>query len=228
MYANTLEELEGTYLHPLGGRREGVRRKVVRWISKTLRPFPALYHYAAQVLTVYRRHGGLRFARPKVEPEIELIRQGVTGYNIIRHRDRYYAILQREGEFSPEKAETGGYSSCFLGHSVDEVLQSIAASIPTGGAFACEEDAEPAQVIVEGFHNFNIVRQGKEFYAFLQSEGEFTPSKLLSKQYAPLFYGLSLEEIQRKILSAPAAESAWLQDSENPADSIDVLRRGIH
>ena len=228
MYANTLEELEGTYLHPLGGRREGVRRKVVRWISKTLRPFPALYHYAAQVLTVYRRHGGLRFARPKVEPEIELIRQGVTGYNIIRHRDRYYAILQREGEFSPEKAETGGYSPCFLGHSVDEVLQSIAASIPTGGSFACEEDAEPAQVIVEGFHNFNIVRQGKEFYAFLQSEGEFTPSKLLSKQYAPFFYGLSLEEIQRKILGALAAESAWLQDSENPADSIDVLRRGIH
>ena len=108
------------------------------------------------------------------------------------------------------------------------MLQSIAASIPTGGSFACEEDAEPAQVIVEGFHNFNIVRQGKEFYAFLQSEGEFTPSKLLSKQYAPFFYGLSLEEIQRKILGALAAESAWLQDSENPVDSIDVLRRGIH
>ena len=188
IYANTLEELEGTYLHPLGGRREGVRRKVVRWVSKILRPFPALYHYAAQVLAVYRRHGGFRFTRSKMEPEIELIRQGVTGYNIIRHRDRYYAILQREGEFSPEKAETGGYSSCFLGHSVDEVLQSIAASIPTSRSFACEEDAVPAQVIVEGFHDFNIVRQGKEFYAFLQSEGEFTRSKLLSKQYAPFFF----------------------------------------
>lgn len=139
-YANTLEELEGAYLHPLGGRREGVRRRVVRWISKTLRPFPAFYRCAAQLLAVYRRHGGFRFAGLKTEPEIELIRQGVTGYNIIRHRDRYYAILQREGEFSPEKAESGGYSSCFLGHSVDEVLQSIAASIPLSTSFIFDKD----------------------------------------------------------------------------------------
>ena len=225
-YANTLEGLEGTYLHPLGGRREGMRRKLVRWISKTLRPFPALYGYAAHVLRVYRRHGGFRFARPKAEPEIELVRQEVTGYNIIRHRDRYYAILQREGEFSPEKAEAGGYSSCFLGHSVDEVLRSIVASIPVSKSFACEEDAEPAQIIVEGFHNFNIVRQGKEFYAFSQSEGEFARSQLLSKQYTPSFSGLSLEEVQRKILSALPAESAWLQGSVNPVDSIEASRRG--
>lgn len=225
-YANTLEELEGTYLHPIGGRREGVRRKLVRWISKTLRPFPVLYHYAAQVLTVYRRHGGFKFARPKAEPEIELVRQGVTGYNIIRHRDRYYAILQREGEFSPEKAEAGGYSSCYRGHSVDEVLRNIAASIPASRSFTCEEDAEPAQIIMEGFHNFNIVRQGKEFYAFLQSEGEFARSQLLSKQYTPSFSGLSLEEVQRKILSALTGESAWLQRWQNPVDPIEGSRRG--
>jgi hypothetical protein len=225
-YANTLEELEGTYLHPIGGRREGVRRKLVRWISKNLRPFPLLYHYAAQVLAVYRRHGGFKFARPKAEPEIELVRQGITGYNIIRHRDRYYAILQREGEFSPEKAEAGGYSSCYRGHSIDEVLRNIAASIPSSRSFTCEEDAEPAQVIVEGFHNFNIVRQGKEFYAFLQSEGEFARSQLLSKQYTPSFSGLSLEEVQHKILSALTGESAWFQRWKNPVESIEESRRG--
>lgn len=225
-YADTLEELEGKYLHPLGGRREGVRRKLVRWISKTLRPFPALYHYAAQVLAVYRRHGGFRFTRPKAEPEIELVRQGVTGYNIIRHRDRYYAILQREGEFSPEKADAGGYSSCYRGHSVDEVLRSIAANTPASRSSAFEEDAEPAHIIMEGFHNFNIIRQGKEFYAILQSEGQFVRSKLLSKQYTLSFSGLSLEEVQRKILMALTDESAWLQAWNNSVDSIEASRRG--
>lgn len=225
-YAHTLEELEGKYLHPLGGRREGVRRKLVRWISKTLRPFPVLYHYAARVLAVYRRHGGIRFVRPKTEPEIELVRQGVTGYNIIRHRDRYYGILQREGDFSPENVEAGVYSLCHRGHSVEEVLRSIAASIPASRALTFEEDAEPVQVILEGFHNFNIVRQGKEFYAILQSEGELPRSRVLSKQYSPSFSGLSLEEVQRKILTAPTAESAWHQVWENPVDSIEVSRRG--
>ncbi|NJN70190.1 MAG: hypothetical protein HC801_07875 [Nitrospira sp.] len=226
-YANTLEELEGRYLHPLGGRREGMRRKLVRWISNTLKPFPTLYQYAAQVLTVYRRHGGPVFARPQAEPEVELVRQGITGYNIIRHRDRYYAILQREGEFSPEKAEAGGYSFCHRGNSVDEVLYSIAVSVPAARSLTSEEDAEPAQVVIEGFHNFNIIRQGKEFYAILQREGEFVRAKLLSKQYAPLFSGLSLEEVQRKILIALIDESAWGQVWENPVDSIEASRRGI-
>ncbi|OQW30844.1 MAG: hypothetical protein A4E19_08840 [Nitrospira sp. SG-bin1] len=225
-YAYTLEELEGTYLHPLGGRREGIRRKLVRWVSKTLRPFPALYHYAASVLAVYRRHGGLGFARPNAEPDIELVRQGVSGHNIIRHRDRYYAILQREGEFSPKKAEAGGYSSCYRGHSVDEVLGSIVASMSISKSFDFEEDTESAQVIVEGFHNFNIVRQGREFYAILQSEGAFVKSKLLSKQYTPFFSGPSLEEVQRKILTASTVESAWHQVWQNPADSVEASRRG--
>jgi glycosyltransferase involved in cell wall biosynthesis len=227
-YADTLEELEGTYLHPLGGRDEGVRRRLVRWISNTLRPFPALYDYAARVLAVYRRHGGLRFVRPKARPEIELVRHGVTGYDIIRHRDRYYAILQHEGEFSPEKAEAGGYSSCYRGHSVDEVLGSIAASISASKVVTCEEDAESNQVVVEGFHNFNIVRKGKEFYAVLRNESELAQSQLLSKPYPPAFSGLSPEEVRRKILSALTTESAWLQDWENSVNSIEGPRRGTH
>lgn len=226
IYADTLEGLDGKYLHPLGGRREGVRRKVVRWISNTLRPFPVLHRCATWVLTVYRRHGGLRFVGPKAEPDIELVRQGINGYNIIRHNDRYYAILQREGEFSPEKAEAGGYSSCYRGHSIDEVLRSIVAGIPTSKSFVFEEGIGSAEVVVEGFHNFNIIRRGQEFYAVVQSERAFVKAKLLSKQYIPLFSGLSLEEVQRKILTALTAESTWHQVLENPVDSIETSRRG--
>jgi hypothetical protein len=64
--------------------------------------------------------------RPKSEPDIELIRQGVSGYNVIRCNERYYAILQCEGAFTPHKVETGGYSSCFSDYSVEKVLQFIA------------------------------------------------------------------------------------------------------
>ena len=106
------------------------------------------------------------------------------------------------------------------------MLRSIAAIIPASKSFACEEDAEPAQVVLEGFHNFNIVRQGKEFYAILQSEGEFAQAQLLSKRSIPSFSGLSLEEVQRKILSTLTAEAAWLQDWGNPVDSIEAARRG--
>jgi hypothetical protein len=225
-FANSLDELEGKYLHPLGGHREGVRRKWVRWISKTLTPFPALYRYAAHALAVYRRYGRFGFTRPKAEPEVELVRQGVRGYNVLRHRDRYYAILQREGEFSPGRAEAGEYSSCYRGHSVDEVLRSIGVSTLASRSFACEEDAEPAQVMMEGFHDFNIVRQGKEFYAILQSEGEFVKSKLLSRQYTYSFSGASLEEVQRKILSAPPAESAWNQSLRRSRGALQVFKRG--
>lgn len=225
-YANSLEELEGLYLYPLGGHREGARRRLVRCISKTLKPFPALYQYAAKLLAVYRRHARFVFARPKTEPEIELVRQEISGYNIIRYRDRYYAILQCEGEFSPETAEAGGYLSCYRGRSVDEVLRSIATSISVSKSIACEKDAEPALLVVKGFHNFDIVRQGNDFYAFMQRESGFVQLQFPSKQHTPSFSGHSLEEVQRKILSALAAESVWLQDWKNPVDSTEGPTRG--
>lgn len=139
-YANTLEELRGTYLHPFGRHREGMLRKWVRWISKTLVPFPALYGYAAHALAVYRRYGMFGFQSLRVEPEVELVRQGVSGYNILRHRDRYYAILQREGEFSPVRAEAGGYSSCYIGSSVEELLRNITASTPVSTSLIFDKD----------------------------------------------------------------------------------------
>lgn len=225
-YAATLEELQGKYLHPLGGHREGVRRKLVRTISKALRPFPALHRYAAKVLAVYRQHGGIKFARPPIEPEIELVRQGVNGYNIIRHRDRYYAILQCEGEFSPEMAEAGGYSLCYRGHSVEEVLKIITASTLASRLLPSQEYDESPQVIVEGFHHFNIVRQGNIFYAVVQNEDECArPNLLSSKQCAPSFSGFSLEEVQRKILKEITADP-WPQAWNTLVDSVEVARRG--
>lgn len=150
-FANTLEELKGKYLCPLEGRGEKVWRKVIRWLSRLLKPFPAMYRFATHVLAVLRRYGGLKFLKTKADPDIELVRQGINGYNIIRHNDRYYAILQHEGEFFPEKADGGGYSSCYFGDSVDEVLRSIAASTLTARPLASKDRPESVDMIMKGF-----------------------------------------------------------------------------
>jgi hypothetical protein len=69
------------------------------------------------------------FLPSRSDEDIELIREGVHGYNIIRHGDRYYAILQSEGAFIPDKVEAGGYSSCLAGYSRQEVEREIMALI---------------------------------------------------------------------------------------------------
>jgi hypothetical protein len=143
-FSRTLEELGGKYLHPVGYLGEGIRsilsrrisgffgeasRTQIENISRLLKPFPRVHGLASRVLSKLRRGQQRvvsRMFRPKSEPDIELIRQGVSGYNVIRCNERYYAILQCEGAFTPHKVETGGYSSCFSDYSVEKVLQLIA------------------------------------------------------------------------------------------------------
>jgi len=126
-FSNTIEELGGKYLRPIDGSFLKARLAFIGWISRILRPWPWLYRSASYVYFKLRRFGMFTFdkARAKAYPEMELIRHGVSGYNIIRHVDRYYAILQSEGAFLPEKAKAGGYSSCFSADSLDEVLRSV-------------------------------------------------------------------------------------------------------
>jgi hypothetical protein len=54
-----------------------------------------------------------------------LVIQGYKGYNIIEYNNTFYAILQSEGAFSYSKIQSGGYSSYFIGNSVDQVEQEI-------------------------------------------------------------------------------------------------------
>lgn len=225
-FANTLCELKGKYLCPLEGRREKVRRKVIRWFSRLLKPFPALYRFATHVLGAFRRYGGLKFFKTKMDPDIELVRQGINGYNIIRHNDRYYAILQHEGEFFPEKADGGGYSSCYFGDSVDEVIQSIAASISTARPLTSDDSRGAVDMIMEGFQNFNIIRQGNEFHAVLQGECVFVRGEQLSARYVPSFSGFSLEEVQQQILLSVGAESGRPEMQGKSHNLVNIARRG--
>jgi hypothetical protein len=225
-FSNTICDLNGKYLCPLGGRRENIRRKLIRWLSSFLKPFPMLHRSAAHILVACRQHRGLTFLKSNVVPDIELVRQGVSGYNVVRHSDRYYAIPQYEGEFSPEKAEGGGYSSCHMGDSVNEVLRSIEVSLLTSRPLPSDVDYGPVDVVVEGFHNFNIVQQGDKFHAIVQGESEFMGGKDLSRRYTSSFSGFSLQEVQRKILLAEGSELATTKTSDNTTGAVKAAGRG--
>jgi glycosyltransferase involved in cell wall biosynthesis len=126
-FANTLEELEGKYLYS-AGRYEVVgftRLTLIGWVAGVLKPFPMLYRVAARILSRLRSVIRPVLEKSKADPDVELVRHGVCGYNIIRRFDRYYAILQNEGAFVSMKAESGGYSSVFSGYSLEEVERAI-------------------------------------------------------------------------------------------------------
>jgi glycosyltransferase involved in cell wall biosynthesis len=206
-FANTLDELRGKYLRHVEPREEGVRPNLIRWIARLLKPFPTLYGFAARILSRVRRSLGFRVARAKADPEIELVRHGVSGYNIIRYRDRYYAILQNQGEFIPEKAKIGGYSSCVEDSSLDKIMRRIAMSAPCSihSGFR-ENDLRQNELALEGFHGFNIIRQGNEFHAVLQSEWSLVLDELPLRQYRCRFSGASLEEVQHTIVASFGSE----------------------
>lgn len=126
-FANTLEELAGKYLCSVEQQEVVIfkRLKLVEWVAGVLKPFPRLYRFASRILFRLRSVSTLRSPKPKGDPDVELVRHGVYGYNIIRRFDRYYAILQNEGAFVSAKVESGGYSSCFSGYSLEDVEHAI-------------------------------------------------------------------------------------------------------
>ncbi|MCK9397953.1 MAG: hypothetical protein M0Q44_20480, partial [Methylobacter sp.] len=73
------------------------------------------------------------------------------------------------------------------------------------------------ELVLEGFHSFNIVRFGDEFHGILQIEGEFVQEKLLSKKYSCSFSGYSLLEIQNAIIAsiAPGQDQSRLTKKSN-------------
>jgi len=209
-FAETVHELGGKYLSFAGGETKYAHRKLTGLISRVLTPFPELHSCAASILKKlrgYRRLLAMRFTKSNTGPDIELVWHGVSGYNVIRCFDKYYAIPQVEGEFNLNKVKTGGYSSSFSGSSADYVLKKIAANTqnpisPSVGHFAT---AQP-ELVFEGFHGFNIIRLGGEFHAILQSEGAFEQARLLSREYSLSFSGHSLSEVQDAITESMASE----------------------
>ncbi|MDI3464441.1 MAG: hypothetical protein OJF50_003262 [Nitrospira sp.] len=141
-FTHTLEELGGSYLsfsETVGGH---AILKSLDWISRMLKPYPGLHNQASRIWRKIRRHHA-SLVSSLVEPQtsdlhIELVRQGVSGYNIIRYLDRYYAILESEGAFIPAKAESGGYSPCFSGYSLEQLERAVQTSQGSDPGVVCD------------------------------------------------------------------------------------------
>jgi hypothetical protein len=228
-FANNLIDFGGKYLSFTGSKNTNMRiRKSIDFISRVLMPFPVVHSHAASTLKKFRRFYrffAFKFVKSDAGPEdIELILHQVSEYNIIRYVDEYYAILQSEGEFIPDKVKAGGYSSIFSGSTIDEVQHKISTNGPPVLGHAVTVQPE---LVLEGFHGFNVIRLGNEFHAILQTEGAFVQEKLLSKKYSYSFSGHSLTEVQSTIMAGIDSKSI-LQTSRarRIARSIKRVLRG--
>lgn len=210
-FARSLSDLRGIYLASGDMAQAGVGRHwFVELASRALMPVPGLHSLAAGILRFVRqrrrRPPSSAGARDAGE-DIELMRQGVHGFNVIRYARRYYAIPQGEGAFEPAKVESKGYSSCFSGGSVEEVLRQVRAKAvkPRAPAPPGQTREAPVELVVEGWHGFNIVKVDATFYAILQRDGAFRIDKAVANGYRCLLSGKSAQEVQDLVLSFVAS-----------------------
>ena len=131
------------------------------------------------------------------------------GFNIILYNKEFYGIPQSGGVFIKEKVQSGGYSSSFSGSSRRSVLRQISKAAVESKHLAKENarGSEP-ELILEGFHSYNIIRVGDEFHGILQSDGAFDRGKLLTGQYTCPLSGQSLNETKDLILEISNSSSS--------------------
>jgi glycosyltransferase involved in cell wall biosynthesis len=219
-FAYTIEELGVRYLGFHDHRVELAMAEIRGWLSLKLKPSPWLHRQAARVWRgLCRVYAAISswLLPSRSDEDIELVREGVHGYNIIRHGDRYYAILQSEGAFIPAKVEAGGYSSCLAGFSRQGVERAIVALVESKLEQADRSD-EDIELVREGVHGYNIIRHGDRYYAILQSEGTFIPAKVEAGGYSSCLAGSSRREVEYAIL-------AVRESKPEQADALQAAER---
>lgn len=203
-YAKSIKELGGRYM-ALSGDAFVERRfnLLIDWVSRLLVPFPNLHRFAARILKMAKRLGKIfgNGVGSEAQLDTQLVIQGASGMNVIRYFDKYYAIPQNEGRFLLSKVDDGGYSTCFIGSSVKEVLRKISENdiqIQAGNGENNQAKA-PIELIEEGVHGFNIIRFSDCFYAIPQSEGAFEYGRVLAGGYDRIYIQQSLAAIKAVI-----------------------------
>ena len=226
-FANTIEELGGKYLHVVDGKVGKAKLELISLIARILRPYPKVYRLVANIYSKIRWVKVFRFAEPNADPNIELVCQGVSGYNIIRHVDQYYAIRQDEGEFILKKAQTGGYPSSFSGFSVDQVLGKIEEFIHSSNSSECSSgNLNSENRVLERFYGFDIVQKGEKFHAIWQNEDASIPGEPLFEGFSASISGFSIKEVQDEILLSLNPEVGGAFSDEKVGAQIKRMRQG--
>jgi FkbM family methyltransferase len=116
-----------------------------------------------------------------------LIEDGYEGFNILQiDVNRFLALSQSEGAYSPEKLAAGGYEHAYVADSVEDVK----AKIPV---FA-------VRLVEEGYRGYNILQIGPDrFLALAQSEGAYSREKLAAGGYERAYVAVSAKEAKRSV-----------------------------
>jgi glycosyltransferase involved in cell wall biosynthesis len=69
------------------------------------------------------------FSIPNESNDIELIEEGLCGFNIIKCNEIYYAILQSDGGFDLERAKKGGYSKFYKASTLNEIKAMVSKAV---------------------------------------------------------------------------------------------------
>lgn len=188
-FSKTLGELDGKFISLNEGQSRNAPHKLTRYISRILMPFPRTYSFSSSCLKriiYFQKFLPLKKSGTHLTPHEPALVHSGTGFNIVLYDYVYYAFPQSAGEFIKKKAEAGDYSSYFPASSVKGVLRKLSEA---------DNNAE-AELILEGFNSYNILRVGNEFHAILQSDGAFKRSK----EYTYPLSGQSLDDVKRLIL----------------------------
>jgi hypothetical protein len=112
-------------------------RRFTGYVAEQLMPYPGLYRMVAGLLKHLRRFRRVLWRYlpswalleksnfVTLQPDIELVKQGIKGLNVIRCGQLFYAIPQSSGEFSQARADAGEYDPCVTGSSLRVVLRKI-------------------------------------------------------------------------------------------------------
>jgi glycosyltransferase involved in cell wall biosynthesis len=146
-FSRTIKGLDGGFLVKSSETIPNYRQnKILKFVSKLLRPFPKIHRFASETLdngliylsTLLKKKGRLanvidrhqmitEFHDFKIQngENPELILEDVHGFNIICYSEMFYAIPQTDGPFDFGRILSNDYSCVFFGKSVDYLLQTI-------------------------------------------------------------------------------------------------------
>jgi hypothetical protein len=121
-----------------------------------------------------------------------LVEEGYAGFNILQiDVNKFLALAQSEGAYSPEKLAARGYDRAYVGDTIEEAKSKI------------PREVFPLRLLEEGYRGYNILHIGpNKFLALAQSEGAYSPEKLAAGSYDRSFVAASAKEAKRAVKRA--------------------------
>lgn len=197
-FAYQMHELGSLYLntnHPNPTDSDLIERtksKAHRYFSNLLIPYPRIHHLAAMISKKLRE---LTW-RNNSNPEITLLLEGRSGYNIIQCKSKYYAILQKDGKFSQIDFKKGKYSSSYSSYFIMLIylqialknlksrLYNFAFRVYSKLILLNNNPNSEIELLFQGIAGYNIIRHKYKYYTISQRDGSFNLEAFRQSKYS--------------------------------------------